>query len=121
MANLEGNINVTGIYRHANVVCDERENKLISTMPERIPNGEDPDVMEHTCAGPEFLHDIVVSTYAGLYPNALALVESVAQFQPMPILDLMDPLPAGTLVLLPSPSFIDTVIESGALSELAEL
>jgi hypothetical protein len=121
MAVLTGNVIITGIYRHGSISLDSRENKLISTMPERIPYVPDSDAQEHVCAGPELLADIVVSAYASRYPNPLALVEAVAQYQPTPILDLMNPLPAGTVVLLPSPLFIDNVVETGSLADLAEI
>lgn len=119
MPYLEGNVYVSGVYRHSSVVQDAIEEKLICTLPEKIPYEDRGDTKSIIAQGGQFLHDIVVAEYSWHYKNPVDLVEVVAQFQPEPLIDWSVPLENGREILLPSPVFIDTVAFGDSLADLA--
>lgn len=118
---LQGNVYVSGTYRHSGLTFDDREAQLVCTLPEAIPfrSSEDPTV--HTANGLELLHDVLVRHYGRAFQQPLNLLDFVCQYQPTPLLDVSTPLPYGLEVYLPSPVYLNEVAFGDSLAEIPQI
>jgi len=115
------NVYVSGVYRHSSVDYDFREAVLVCTLPEAFTYALIDDIIEYEVGVECFLHDICHEVYADKFDDTLALVEAVAQFQPIPISDMSVPLSPGTQLLLPSYSALNDYMTGESLADTPRL
>jgi len=107
---------LSGLLRHGTVY----QNSLGEThvyLPERLPHSHDEMVRTHVCRGAENLFDICVQHYKSRVRDPIDTVEIVAQYQEDPIIDYSIPPPAGTVLQMPSPAYIQDVAYGESLTE----
>lgn len=94
---------------------------LYLSLPERLPWQPRNDTVLYSAKEGEYLFDIVAGHYSNIYSAPWYIVEIVAQFQPIPLIDPSVPLPAGLEIQLPSTEYIETVALGDSLAETPEL
>jgi hypothetical protein len=103
--------------RHGQVYRDLGTGKVYVTIPERIPNVEEPDNRIHVCRGGETILDVTVLFFKDVFPCPVDIWPVVAQFQEEPILDPFLPLDSGRVLTIPSPDFVRNVAYGDSLAE----
>lgn len=110
-----------GPYRHAQAFKRSDTGVLYFGNPERIPYEDRDDTTLYVCYGGEFLWDICVDFYKHAYPNPQDLVDAVAGFQPVPLVDWSTPFPAGKALYMPSIDFIEETVFGDSLLDVQDL
>lgn len=115
MSDLIG-IYLQGTERHG-LAYNAGDGKLYVSLPERVPYLGEDGAIPHICTGNENLLDISLAYFRGLYQDPVSKWWIIAQAQDDPVVDPLVPLKKGTILMIPSISFIEEVAEGDSLSE----
>lgn len=112
---------LSGLARHARAYRDDATGKIFLTLPERLPFINREDTRIHKCKGAERVLDLALLYYRNIYSDPVDYWPVIAQFQPEPIIDPFIPLAAGLIVLIPSPSYIQEIVNGDTLVDFPQL
>jgi len=110
-----------GFARHGRVYLKEATGVLHLTLPERLPYLDIPGVVQHVSSGSDTVYHLASRYYRRFYRDPVSRALAIQQFQPFPILDPLEPIPAGRTVLIPPIDYIETVGLGDSLAEYPQL
>uniref|UniRef100_A0A6H1Z9L9 Uncharacterized protein n=1 Tax=viral metagenome TaxID=1070528 RepID=A0A6H1Z9L9_9ZZZZ len=116
---------VIGIYLQESeihgVAYEADDGKLYVSLPERLPFDGGDDGIPHVCTGNENVLDICLAYFRGIYQDPVDKWWIVAQAQNDPVVDPLVPLRKGTILVIPSISYIEEVAGGDTLSDYPEI
>jgi len=107
--------------RHGRAYRDTETGVVHLTLPERMAYVDVPGIIFHTASGKETVLHLAVRYYRGHYRNPVAKAPVIQQFQPVPILNPLEPIPAGQTVYIPPVEYIEGIALSDSLVENPQL
>lgn len=115
-----GPLLVNSVYRHASYFTRD-DGAMFFHVPERISFNYDDDFTVHIANGHEYLWDLALHYFRGIYGSPIDLWDIIAQFQPEPIQDPSVPLPQGKEIYIPTADFLEEFVQGPSLAEAPEL
>ena len=114
------NVLLPGLYRHGRAYRNS-DGEVHIYLPERLLYLEEYEPATHVCRGGERLQDIAVERYKGLVKDPLDMVDIIAQYQQDKIIDTSIRMRQGTVLLLPSLSYVREVAYGDSLAEFPKI
>lgn len=108
---------LTGQANHAKPYRVSETGILYLSLPERMPHQERDDTQVHICKGGETLFSLANSYYRAVLDNPLIMAPIIADFQDPPIVDRSVTLDRGKVILIPSLSYKQEVVDGDTLTE----